>query len=89
VQTITPDLREQLGMSDATRGVVVTDVESGSAAETLGVQPRDVIISVGGRAVNSAEEYREAIQKQSLEKGIRLQVARDGLSRFLFLQTRK
>lgn len=89
VQTITPELREQLGMSDATRGVVVTEVESGSAAETLGIRPQDVIVSVGGQAVNSADEYRTVIQKQSLEKGVRLQVARDGLSRFVFLQARK
>jgi serine protease Do len=89
VQTITPELREQLGMSDDTRGVVVTEVESGSAAETLGIRPQDVIVSVGGQAVNSADEYRAAIQKQSFEKGVRLQVARDGLSRFVFLQSRK
>jgi serine protease Do len=88
VQTITPQIRQQLGLSEETQGVVVTEVESGSAAETLGIRVQDVITTVGGKAVTSAEEYRDAMKSQSLEKGVRLQVARDGVSRFVFLQSK-
>jgi serine protease Do len=86
VQSITDELADKLSVKkDA--GVVVTNVEEGSAAESAGLSSGDVIVSVGGHKVHSAAEYRDAMKDQSLTKGVRLQVQRGGTSRFVFLRS--
>ena len=56
VQNLTPELRDQLGISSDVRGVVVTEVDPSSpAAQTL--QPGDVIESINRHPVNSAAEF--------------------------------
>ena len=67
-------------------GVVVTDVEGGSPAESVGLSSGDVITSVGGKRVRTAGEYRDAMKEQSPSKGVRMQVSRDGVTRFVFLR---
>jgi hypothetical protein len=47
-----------------------------------------VTIAVGNEAIASAEEFRDALEKQDLQAGIRLQVMRDGVRRFVFVQQR-
>lgn len=42
-------------------GVLVGSVVSGSSAEQAGIQPGDVITSVGGRSVSSAADLRAAV----------------------------
>jgi len=42
-------------------GVAITDVEDGSAADEAGLQPGDIIEEVGGKAVNSADEFEKSV----------------------------
>jgi serine protease Do len=51
-QTVTPALAIGLGLSQDW-GPLVSDVTPGSPAETAGLKPRDIIVSVDGRAVDS------------------------------------
>jgi serine protease Do len=85
VQTVTAALAEKLNLTQA-EGVVITAVESGSPAESAGLATGDVVVSVAGKKVHSAVEYRDMMKEQSLEKGVRMQVQRDGVSRFVFLR---
>ena len=50
LRDLTPELAERLELPRGTRGVVVMDVEPGSAAEEAGLRRGDVIVSVNGRA---------------------------------------
>jgi serine protease Do len=84
VQTLTPDARQQLGYEGDEQGVVVTEVEPGSLAASLGIRPKDLIVVVGGQTIRSASDFRKALDKNDLSKGIRLQVMRDGVQRFVF-----
>ena len=61
VQPMTPDLAQQLGMAEGSRGLAVTGVEPGSPAERAGVREGDVIVAVNGRAVKDAGELRSAL----------------------------
>lgn len=85
VQTLTEEVAQRLGVKRSS-GVVVTEVAEGSPAESLGISSGDVITSVGGKPVRTAAEYSAAMQDQSLTKGVRMQVSRDGVSRFVFLR---
>jgi serine protease Do len=85
VQTIDDALAEKLGVKESS-GVAIVSVEEGSAAENAGLQAGDVVASVSGKKVHTAGEYRDAMKEESLAKGVRMQVSRDGVSRFVFLR---
>ncbi len=67
VRALSQELRDQYGIDANTKGVVVTAVESGSAAARAGVRTGDVIQKVDGKAVATPEAYRTATK--SLKAG--------------------
>jgi serine protease Do len=66
VQTLTPDIAQQLGL-DNDKGVVVADVTPGSPGDDAGLQRGDLIKEVNRVPVRTAQEFERAIQ--SLKKG--------------------
>ena len=61
VQTVTPDMTQDLGVPSSTRGVVITSVDPSSAAAAAGLDRGVVIQEVNHKPVNNAQEYREAV----------------------------
>jgi serine protease Do len=57
VQYITPDLREQLGLPPATKGVVISNLDPESPAAESGIRPGDVIESINRQPVNSVADF--------------------------------
>lgn len=53
VEAITPENARRYGLGDLREGVVVTEVQTGSAAEDAGLEPGDVILRADRQAVNS------------------------------------
>ncbi len=60
VVTVTPEVMAEHGLL-VPFGAMITAVEPGSAAATLGLAQRDVIISVGSARVLTAEELSQAL----------------------------
>ena len=89
VQTLTKELGERLKLEDVKEGVVVTDVAEGSAAQQRGLQRGDVITEIDRSPVHSAEDFKAAIDKIDLEKGVLLYVQRGGTSTFVVLKDSK
>ncbi len=87
VQRLTPELARRLNIERA-EGVAVTDVEPGSPAESAGLQPGDVIISVQGREIRSLRDFREAMRQADLRQGVRMIVESGGMRRFVFIRVR-
>ncbi len=85
LQNLTPEFREQLGLKSE-KGVLVRSVVPFSLAAKAGIQPRDLIISVGNTAVSSVSEFRKQLDKEDLKKGVRLRVESQGFQRFVFLR---
>ena len=73
-----------LGVSvqPAERGVIVTDVRAGTAAEQAGVQRNDVIVGVNGQAIQSRQALIQAVRASAGGKMI-VNVIRDGQSKQL------
>lgn len=88
VADLTPELARQLRVEPNEPGVFVTEVDRAGLAARAGIRPRDMIVSVGGTAINSIEDFRDAMRDHKPEEGIRLQVQRDGARRFIFLRSR-
>jgi len=61
LETVTPQLRSAYGFVP-TKGAVVTQVESGSPADDAGIQNGDVIVSLDGKTVSSADQLAVVIQ---------------------------
>jgi len=62
LQTLSPDVADSLGMDRGTKGAVITDVLSGSAAERAGLKPGDVIVEVDRRPISSADEAIQSLR---------------------------
>jgi serine protease Do len=77
VQAVTEDLAQSLGLKEA-RGVVVSSVQKGGAAERAGVKQGDVITAINGNAVNDANELRNLIAGTQPGSEVTLNVMRDG-----------
>jgi serine protease Do len=86
VATLTPERAAQLGAEGDTQGVIVTDVEEGSLASRVGIQPGDIVVTIGDEATTNVNQFREAVSKQDLKEGVRLQLMRDGVKRFVFVR---
>lgn len=70
VAELSPDLAADLGFDRTTQGVLVTGVSWGSTACKERVYAGMVIRRVQGKPVRNLDEYRSAIEGQSLDKGI-------------------
>jgi serine protease Do len=85
VQTLTPEIAENLGVEE-TAGVVVTAVEGGSPAEDAGLRRGDIVLEVNRRAVKDANAYRKAIRESEQGKNLLFLVRRGENTIFLALK---
>jgi len=56
VANLSPALADELQLSNADQGVVVTDVADGSAAAELGFRPGDIVVAVNGTPVGKTTD---------------------------------
>jgi len=87
LRTLDEEMARRLGL-DIEGGVLITDVEPFSAAARAGLRPRDVIVEVQGRRVETVRAFRGALQRSDLEEGVRLTVHSGAGRRFVFLEVR-
>jgi Do/DeqQ family serine protease len=77
VQPVTEDIAVNLGLSSA-RGVIVSQVQNGSAAERAGMQRGDVILALNGNAVSDANIFRNDIAGTPPGRTVTLRIWRRG-----------
>ena len=63
VRNLDEEIRSRLDIDDDARGVIVTDVEAGSAAEDAGIRVRDLIMKIEDETVESTGDYRRILKK--------------------------
>ncbi|TYR34275.1 Do family serine endopeptidase [Mesorhizobium microcysteis] len=73
--------------ADDGKGLVVTDVEPGSAAEERGIQAGDVIMTVNSMEVANSEDVAKAVAAatDAGRKAVLIQITRDEANRFVAL----
>jgi serine protease Do len=62
VQRITPEAARRLGLS-STKGVLVVEVQPGSPADQVGLEPADIIREVNQRPVNNVKDFERAVRQ--------------------------
>jgi serine protease Do len=86
VQDVTPEIAEQLGLEKGESGVVVTSVTRGSPAATAGLEPGDLIVSVGNEPVKDAASFREKLDAATSERGVLVLIRRGDQTLFRVLK---
>ena len=74
VADLSDDMADDLGFRKGTRGVVITDVKSGSVAADAGLKRGMLIVRIDNERVANAAAARTVVEKASLQKGVLLQV---------------
>jgi serine protease Do len=78
---LSPALARQLGLDEATRGVLVDEVLPGSPADKAGLKQGDVIVGFGGEKVHSLPSFRLKVATSEVSKPSELVFLRDGKER--------
>ena len=76
--TLTSRDREQMNLRDAPDGVYVGQVQPGSPADTAGLQPGDIILSMNGTNLKTSEGMQSTMQSAKVGDALRLTVWRHG-----------
>jgi serine protease Do len=86
---LTPETRQQLGLKNDVKGVLIAGVESGSPAEEQGLQTGDVLQQVGQTQVTSPQEASAQLkQAKDTKKPVLMKVFREGMTRFVAVSPR-
>ena len=85
VEALTDELAQRYGYEDMT-GVVITDVEPGSEAATMGLAPGTLIREVNRQPVRNIKEFNTAIENAKKQGRAFLLVNRDGHNFFVLLK---
>ena len=77
VEALTPQLRQQLHISEGMHGVVVAQVDPNGAAANAGVHEGDVVQEVNRKAVSSVSEFEQAMRSADGQL-VLLRIVRNG-----------
>ena len=78
VQTMTPEIAEQLGFKSPVSGAVVVGMTRTSSAYQAGIQPGDVIVSFNGQPIDSAEALIKIMADAKIGTTATIEVLRQG-----------
>jgi len=85
LQDLTPDVAAQFGYSKG-QGVIVTEVEAGSPADNVGIEPGQLIEEVNKVRVRTLAELKAALKKSDSSKQVLLRVRSGEYSRYVVLK---
>jgi serine protease Do len=77
VQKVSSEIASSLRLAD-TRGVIVSQVQPGSAADRAGVRQGDVITTLNGVVVNDPNTFRNSVASAQPGADVSMTVLRDG-----------
>lgn len=77
IQDISEEVAEYYGIKEK-KGVLVTEVFPGDPADLAGIKPKDIILSVNGKAVDSARQLTGMIADISVGDTIKIKINRNG-----------
>jgi serine protease Do len=87
VEGLTPAIARQLKLPADTQGVVVTNVQQGTAAAEAGLRRGDVVQEVNRTPIRTPQDYASAIRAAGNE-GILLLVNRGGATSYVVIEAR-
>ncbi len=83
IQDLTRDLAEAFDIDKQQRGVLIAEVQKGSAADKANLKAGDIVISVDGKPVETTSQLRNQIGQRRIGDKLRLTVLRDGRTKVI------
>jgi serine protease Do len=82
---VTPDIRRAYNLDENVQGVLVTKVDPESDAADKGLQPGDVVVSVGNKTVRTPQDVEKSVAAAHTagRKSVLLLVSTEGASHFV------
>ncbi|MDX1917091.1 MAG: Do family serine endopeptidase [Rickettsiaceae bacterium] len=77
IQEITPEIAEGLGLSNP-EGVIVIEVDKGSAGEQAGLKPQDIITAYEDHAIKSVRKFQIMVSETPVNKKVKIKILRQG-----------
>ncbi len=88
IQDISEEVAEYYGIKEK-KGVLVTEVFPGDPADLAGIKPKDIIISVNGKTVDSARQLTGMIADTHVGDTIQIKINRNGKTRTIDVKIAK
>ena len=85
VQDLTPELANRFKLKEE-KGVLVTKVESGSAADSEGIKEGDLIREINRSAINNSEDFKNATGKIKEGESVLIRVIRENRAFYVVLK---
>jgi len=85
---LTASMAELLGLED-NKGVIISEISEGSAAEKAGLKHNDVILEFNGKPVESDDEFRRRVAMLKPGTRVKIVVWRDGKRKTLTAKLEK
>jgi len=86
VEDLTPLLARKIGTARKV-GAVIVAVKPNSTAARSGIGPMDIVVSVDGKGIKSANDFKAALKRADIKIGVRVIVESQGMERFVFLRS--
>ena len=82
---VTPETRRTFNLDDSAQGVLITKVDPDSDAADKGLQPGDIVMSVGNKTVHTPQDVKKGVAEAQGQgrKSVLLLVATSSGSRFI------
>jgi serine protease Do len=88
IQDISDEVAEYYGIKEK-KGVLVTEVFPGDPADSAGIKPKDIIVSVNGKAIDSARKLTGVIADTSVGDTVKIDIIRNGKTKTLDVKIAK
>ena len=88
IQDISEEVAEYYGIKEQ-KGVLVTEVFPGDPADLAGIKPKDIILSVNGKTVDSARQLTGMIADIGVGDTAQIKINRDGKTRTIDVKIAK
>ncbi|MEO6991874.1 MAG: trypsin-like peptidase domain-containing protein [Candidatus Baltobacteraceae bacterium] len=82
--TLTPDIGTQIGYQG--KGVAITQVVSGSAADKAGLQPGDVVLKINGKDILTDKDFRTLVAAAKPGQTLNMDVWSSGVKKLLSIK---
>lgn len=86
VRDISPNLAQRYGLSKSSRGVVITQVEQGSAAAEAGLREGDLVVEINRQTVKSVKDFDRLAAKVGKQDTVLLLVNRQGRNSYFAIK---
>ena len=88
IQEINGEMAEYYGLGDS-KGVLVADVFEGDPADTAGIRPKDIILTVNGKKIETGRQLTGMIADVPVGETAEIRVMRDGKEKTFLVKVAK